>query len=371
MKNKGFTLIELLIVIGVIAILATAVIVIINPQRQFSQARDATRESHLTTLYSSLMSYKVDNLGILDIPNLSEGITEICNTNVYTSVNCENEQLVDLSDIVPTYINQLPIDPQGPDNQYGTGYFIAEGSIILVALKAENRFIGRGISEEEYLKGPGFICGEGLVNFIYNQSEVNYGTVVGQNDTCWMDRNLGASQVATAYNDSQAYGDLFQWGRLDDGHQVRSPAPDNTAILSPNDNPEHPYFITSTEEDDWDWRSPQNDELWKEEYGLINNPCPDGWRVPTETEIQNEINSWDTEISDRRERAYNSDLKWTVAGYRHRNDGSLNFVNSYGIFWTSSVSGTDAKHLYFGSGFSFIDTSDRANGFSVRCIRIN
>ena len=28
----------------------------------------------------------------------------------------------------------------------------------------------------------------------------------------WLDRNLGASQVCTAYNDVNCYGDYFQWG---------------------------------------------------------------------------------------------------------------------------------------------------------------
>ncbi len=45
--------------------------------------------------------------------------------------------------------------------------------------------------------------------------------VEGANRKLWMDRNLGASRVASAYNDSEAYGDLFQLGRLDDGHQDR------------------------------------------------------------------------------------------------------------------------------------------------------
>ena len=35
----------------------------------------------------------------------------------------------------------------------------------------------------------------------------------------WMDRNLGASRVATGNTDAEAYGDLYQWGRAADGHQ--------------------------------------------------------------------------------------------------------------------------------------------------------
>jgi hypothetical protein len=38
----------------------------------------------------------------------------------------------------------------------------------------------------------------------------------------WMDRNLGAAQLATASNDVAAYGDLYQWGRFSDGHQCRN-----------------------------------------------------------------------------------------------------------------------------------------------------
>ncbi len=62
-SKKGFTLIELLIVIGIIAILAAALIVGLNPAERFKQARNATRWSHLNTISSSIMAYVVDEQG--------------------------------------------------------------------------------------------------------------------------------------------------------------------------------------------------------------------------------------------------------------------------------------------------------------------
>lgn len=56
-SKKGFTLIELLIVIGILAILATAVILILNPVQLFAQARDSQRLSDLATMKSALAFY--------------------------------------------------------------------------------------------------------------------------------------------------------------------------------------------------------------------------------------------------------------------------------------------------------------------------
>src|SRR5688572_22406021 len=59
------------------------------------------------------------------------------------------------------------------------------------------------------------------VTFTYNGATVTYGVITSSvTGRKWMDRNLGASQVATAYNDYLAYGHLFQWGRPADGHQL-------------------------------------------------------------------------------------------------------------------------------------------------------
>jgi prepilin-type N-terminal cleavage/methylation domain-containing protein len=88
-STTGFTLIELLIVIGIIAILAAAVIIAINPGQQFASARDRTRESHINTLQKALFSYQIDNLGTLGGLNLPSTLTEICNTNEIDPSECE------------------------------------------------------------------------------------------------------------------------------------------------------------------------------------------------------------------------------------------------------------------------------------------
>src|SRR3989344_457694 len=63
-KREGFTLIEILVVIGIIAVLATIVIIAINPARQFAQARDTQRTSNLNTILNAIGQNIADNRGI-------------------------------------------------------------------------------------------------------------------------------------------------------------------------------------------------------------------------------------------------------------------------------------------------------------------
>ncbi|TVR39235.1 MAG: hypothetical protein EA394_09780, partial [Bacteroidia bacterium] len=161
-----------------------------------------------------------------------------------------------------------------------------------------------------------FTCGDDLT-FTYRESEVTYGTIE-RGGLCWFDRHLGAEPMpfvpaddATGNTDARLYGDLFQWGRGDDGHQVREPLSPATNTLSTTDQPGHGKFIRVFSSP-WDWRLGGNDDLWQGVDG-INNPCPPGWRLPTAAELNTERASWNAFGVVG---AYASTLKWPVGGNR-------------------------------------------------------
>jgi uncharacterized protein (TIGR02145 family) len=184
----------------------------------------------------------------------------------------------------------------------------------------------------------------------------------------WMDRNLGATQVATTSTDANAYGDLYQWGRRSDGHQCRNST--TTSTLSSTDQPGNANFITTSASPN-DWRSPQNTNLWQGVNG-VNNPCPSGYRLPTETELNNESLSWvQAPISSTNTSAgaFASPLKLPLAGNRFSSNGTLSSVGTGGRYWSSTVSITNSRSLGFSSSNAGMSTNNRASGFSVRCIK--
>ncbi len=203
------------------------------------------------------------------------------------------------------------------------------------------------------------VCGDPVI-FTYNGETVTYGTVQTDTGKCWLDRDLGASRVATSKTDASAYGHLFQWGRLDDGHQKRGTVA-TTPTRSSSDNPGHSKFIVN----DVDWRNPLNNNLWQGVNGT-NNPCPDGFRLPTKVEWQAEASRWGSQNPDG---AFNSPLKLTLGGDRFQSSTILG-VGVRGNYWSSTINGIQlAYKLYFESSWLYADSSDyRAFGACVRCI---
>lgn len=61
--NRGFTLVELLIVIGIVAVVATVTVLVLNPSQLLKQSRDARRISDLAMLKKAIGLYIVDRGG--------------------------------------------------------------------------------------------------------------------------------------------------------------------------------------------------------------------------------------------------------------------------------------------------------------------
>jgi hypothetical protein len=193
---------------------------------------------------------------------------------------------------------------------------------------------------------------------------LSINTVIGANGRIWMDRNLGASRVATNSTDEASFGDLYQWGRNSDGHQLRTSA--TTANLSNSDLVNNNLFIVSSS-DPLDWRVPQNDNLWQGVNG-INNPCPKGFRIPTYEEWEAERKSWS---SNNISGAYSSSLKLPAAKNRYPTGGMLPFYA--GGYWSSitqsSSTRSTSRVLSIGESSAGFSTGTRASGASCRCIK--
>ena len=180
----------------------------------------------------------------------------------------------------------------------------------------------------------------------------------------WLDRNLGASRVCTAFDDSQCYGNYYQWGRDEDGHEKSNSR--TTSTQATDINSAGSKFITSSSDYDYDWAKDADSDgslrswNWSKTDGT--SICPVGYRVPTIDELKEER-------LDEGEDAYSNFLKFPSAGNRGSDSGSVYGQGSWGGVWSSSVSGSYSSYLRFGSDLPGSSYSYHASGFSVRCVR--
>lgn len=140
-SRKGFTLIELLLVIGIIAILASIVIVAINPTKQLGDARNAQRRADVNTILNAVYQYAIDNQGAmpgcLGATPAPEGAQNICATATCTDVAdpCDLH-----TNLTSSYLVSIPKDPtwvaaDANDSLYDVT--IANGRVTVTATEAE------------------------------------------------------------------------------------------------------------------------------------------------------------------------------------------------------------------------------------------
>ena len=131
--KKGFTLIELLIVIGILAILVAAVVVVLNPAQLLAQARDGQRMSDLDAAKSAIQLYLSMESGTLSTAGpfvTVAGMTVSSSPTNWTTATTTSSTAVDGTGWIPVDFSgmaggsplaRLPIDPTN-SGEFGYGY---------------------------------------------------------------------------------------------------------------------------------------------------------------------------------------------------------------------------------------------------------
>jgi uncharacterized protein (TIGR02145 family) len=190
------------------------------------------------------------------------------------------------------------------------------------------------------------------------------------------------------------YGDLYQYGRKADGHQIRTtstvsgPVPTDADGQVASGHAAYGKFIFNNTLHPYNWRGSLRNDLWNrgsesspQKY-VGNDPCPPGWRVPTRTEFEavadaglNTRSAWFSSPTPgfllRPAGTSENTIFLPAAGYRGYNTGVLLSVGTQGYYWNSSVSAVysySASDLFFESTRIGVGSAYRAMAHSIRCV---
>jgi uncharacterized protein (TIGR02145 family) len=173
--------------------------------------------------------------------------------------------------------------------------------------------------------------------------------------------NLGATDTTVDPNTPVQYihGNYYQWGSNTVSATASTAA---GAILS------------------WNTTAAVNGS-WSDTSRTLNDPCPIGFKVPTNVQWQGVYGAFNT-ITRTGSWTNNGNFTTAIsfgtstiktltlpaAGFRSFNYGPLSYRGYKGYYWSSTEDGPDAWALYFSSSSAYTTTNDRTYGYSVRCV---
>ena len=228
------------------------------------------------------------------------------------------------------------------------------------------------------------------------------GQVYYNNAGTMMDRNLGATSATPG--DVGALGLLYQWGRKDpflgsssissntlakstiawpsavssdsSTGTIAYATANPTTFITYNDSNYDWYYTGSLSTDNTRWTTSSSNKS-------IYDPCPAGWRVPDGDSkgVWSKAlgSSYENPSYDNTNEGMNFSGKfgsdqtiwYPASGYRDRSDGSLDYVGSYGSYWSASPSNNNACNLLFNYGGSVYPSNSKFRAYvrSVRCLQ--
>lgn len=226
---------------------------------------------------------------------------------------------------------------------------------------------------------------------------VNHGKGTEIDGVVWAPVNCGYHKT------DFKYGKLYQWGRkYGQGYNGDLYGTNKNVIGTYSDATHTPTINKSTSislsevqlksnenvfyggghmfwGNDYLWNSGTDDNPVKTEY----DPCPDGWRVPTYTELNELKNNRSSFTTYNNQNGHwlcgsnsytenTSKVFFPAAGFLYEFDATANNRGYYGIYWSSKpFSSLRAHYLIFDNGNACIMTNGWAKetGGSVRCVQ--
>jgi len=184
--------------------------------------------------------------------------------------------------------------------------------------------------------------------------------VLPGNPQAWMRHNLGVDTILDPDVPVQAiHGNYYQWG-----------------IFAPVANANTPSDAIAG----WNTTSAA-DGSWLDASKTEKDPCPSGFRVPTSTQFTNLIsNTTQNNVGTFTNSPTNfgfakvftgggDKMTLPAAGTRLNTNGALSNRGDTGFYWSRTQNGaTNAYRLVFNSTSVNVNSINRTDGYSIRCI---
>lgn len=154
-SRSGFTLIEILIVLGITGILATIVIIAINPSMQLRNAKDAERKLMIKEQQNAILQFIIGTgqEPVSGVPFSIQNASPICRQGI-TDNSC-----VSLDALAPEYLGAIPQDASASGGLLsGYGIYRGDGERLLIC----SSYLPEGSDQRcPDVPAPDPVCGNG------------------------------------------------------------------------------------------------------------------------------------------------------------------------------------------------------------------